>query len=250
MVGLEYIHSMGVLHRDLKPENIVFDFKGYPKITDFGISRFTGTDNGSDSSGTAGYVSPEVLALQNHGPAADCFALGVICFEMLMGHRPYSGKNRQEFKNEVMAFQAEIKEKDLTYAKLSPEGVDFINSLLIRKPKHRLGGQAGVKDLKAHPWFREFPWKELEDYEVRPPFKPKFVEKDITYGERTDPDKEVIPNQTWQGLPESHDPFADFYYHPILFSDAADSPSRKHPTRHSPKRLHLPLLKVRSFHAY
>ena len=241
---------MGVLHRDLKPENIVLDFKGYPKITDFGISRFTGTDNGSDSSGTAGYISPEVLSLQNHGPAADCFALGVICFEMLLGHRPYSGKSRQEFKNEVMAYQAELKEKDLTYARMSPEGVDFINALLLRKPKQRLGGQAGVKELKAHQWFRDFPWKELEDYQVRSPFKPRFAEKDIAYGERTDPDKDVIPNQAWPGLPDSLDPFAEFYYHPILFSDAAGPASRPGPGAAGPKRLKLPLLKVRSFHAY
>lgn len=56
LVGLEYLHTNGVIHRDIKPENLVFDSQGYLKITDLGIARLLKPDNSQDTSGTAGYM--------------------------------------------------------------------------------------------------------------------------------------------------------------------------------------------------
>ena len=39
IIGLEYMHTNGVLHRDIKPENLLIDEIGYLRITDMGISR-------------------------------------------------------------------------------------------------------------------------------------------------------------------------------------------------------------------
>ncbi|GAA5827005.1 hypothetical protein JCM11251_002203 [Rhodosporidiobolus azoricus] len=39
VVGLEHLHSSGVIHRDLKPDNLLIDTKGHLKLTDFGLSR-------------------------------------------------------------------------------------------------------------------------------------------------------------------------------------------------------------------
>ena len=61
IIGLEYIHQNGILHRDIKPENLVLDEQGYVRITDFGISRYWRPDNSSDTSGTPGYMAPEVM---------------------------------------------------------------------------------------------------------------------------------------------------------------------------------------------
>eukprot|EP00828_Plagiopyla_frontata_P018644 TRINITY_DN2388_c0_g1_i9.p3 TRINITY_DN2388_c0_g1~~TRINITY_DN2388_c0_g1_i9.p3 ORF type:complete len:108 (-),score=13.89 TRINITY_DN2388_c0_g1_i9:104-427(-) len=89
VVALEYLHQNNVLHRDVKPENLVFDDQGYLHLTDFGIARYQKCNNQSDTSGTPGYMSPEVMNRTGHGIAADYYAVGVICYECMLGKRPY-----------------------------------------------------------------------------------------------------------------------------------------------------------------
>lgn len=83
--SLEYIHNNSIIHRDIKPENLVFDDKGYLKVTDFGIARIWNPENSKETSGTPGYMAPEVMCRLNHGVAADYFAVGVIGYECMMG---------------------------------------------------------------------------------------------------------------------------------------------------------------------
>ncbi len=82
---MEYLHSNGILHRDIKPENLVFDSKGYVRITDLGIARVWKEDNANETSGTPGYMAPEVMCKQNHGVAVDYYAVGVLTYELMMG---------------------------------------------------------------------------------------------------------------------------------------------------------------------
>jgi serine/threonine protein kinase len=72
------MHTNNVIHRDIKPENLVLDSRGYIRITDLGIARTLRHNNSSDTSGTPGYMSPEVICRQNHSFCSDYFALGVI----------------------------------------------------------------------------------------------------------------------------------------------------------------------------
>jgi serine/threonine protein kinase len=84
-LGLEFIHGNNIIHRDIKPENLVFEENGYLRITDFGIARKWSPDNSKETSGTPGYMAPEVMCRQNHGMEVDYFALGVICYESMLG---------------------------------------------------------------------------------------------------------------------------------------------------------------------
>ena len=70
MIALEYLHTNTVIHRDIKPENLVFDKNGiicllkmigYLRLTDLGIARIWKPDNENDTSGTPGYMAPEVM---------------------------------------------------------------------------------------------------------------------------------------------------------------------------------------------
>lgn len=85
IIALEYIHANRILHRDIKPENLVFDEKGnayyfltpgYLRVTDFGISRQFNPENSKDTSGTPGYMAPEVMCRNNHSYESDYYALG------------------------------------------------------------------------------------------------------------------------------------------------------------------------------
>ena len=171
LLGLEYLHSNRIIHRDLKPENLVLNNKGKIKITDFGIARLEQMNNIKDISGTPGYTSPEVMCGLKHSITVDYFALGVIAYEFMFGKRPYEGNSRKEIKEKIMAKQVRIKfnecPKDWSFY-----AVDFINKLLIRKPKKRLGYN-GFKEIKEHPWFKKYNWKELYMGKLNSPFIPK-----------------------------------------------------------------------------
>ena len=170
ILALEYIHSKRVIHRDIKPENLVFDDKGYVHITDFGIAKIFSSRNSNETSGTPGYMAPEVMRGQNHSHAVDFFAVGVIGYEFMLGRRPYIGKSRKEIKEQMMAKQAQIKPEDIPYG-WSEESADFINNLLQRKPELRLG-ITGARELKEHPWLKYFPWNDLMNKKIISPFIP------------------------------------------------------------------------------
>lgn len=172
ILSLEYIHSNNIIHRDLKPENLVLDRKGYMKLTDFGIAKIycKDKDNSNDTSGTPGYMAPEVLCSLNHTIAVDYFALGVITYELMMGYRPYLGRSRKEVKEKIMAKQVQVDKYQLPVG-WSNDAADFINKLLQRKPNKRLGYH-GSEEVKDHPWIRYFNWKDLYLGKITAPFLP------------------------------------------------------------------------------
>lgn len=100
--ALSFIHKKVIIHRDIKPENLIFDKNGYLKITDFGIARQWTDDNSQETSGTPGYMAPEVMCKQAHGVAVDFFAVGVIAHECMLGRRPYIGKTRKEIRDSIL----------------------------------------------------------------------------------------------------------------------------------------------------
>ena len=171
LLGLEYIHSNNIIHRDIKPENLVFDDRGYLRITDFGVAKIRKEDNSSETSGTPGYMAPEVLLAQNHSFPVDFFAIGVMGYEFMLGQRPYLGKNRKEIKHQVLRRQAKIEPDDIPNG-WSTESVDFINNCLKRKDSRRLGYTGGVSDLKNHIWFKDFDWDALFNKTLKAPFIP------------------------------------------------------------------------------
>ena len=172
LLGLEYIHGNNIIHRDIKPENLVCEETGYIRITDFGVAKIMKEDNSQETSGTPGYMAPEVLFAQNHSFPVDFFAIGVMGYEFMLGERPYIGKNRKEIKHLVFKKQAKIKFDDVPDG-WSYESVDFINRCLKRKWNKRLGCTNGIAELKNHSWFRHFNWDKLYNKQKKAPFMPK-----------------------------------------------------------------------------
>ena len=192
LLALDYIHSQNIIHRDIKPENLVLEKNGYLRITDFGVAKINEIDNSSETSGTPGYMAPEVILVQNHGPPSDFFALGVIGYEFMLGYRPYLGRGRKEIKNLIIAKQAKISREELP-EDWGENSREFINSLLQRKPKKRLGYN-GVNEIKEHPWMKDIDWDLLYNKKIEAPFIPpidkenfdkKYCEGEDKIGETT-----------------------------------------------------------------
>ena len=169
--AIDYIHSNNVIHRDIKPENLVLDEKGYVRITDFGIAKENMPDNSSETSGTPGYMAPEVMKGRNHSFPVDFFAIGVIGYEFMIGTRPYVGKNRKEIKEQMLSKAVVINEDNIASG-WSQESADFINKLLERKEAKRLGYNNGAKELMKHHWLKYYPWDELKSKTLLAPFIP------------------------------------------------------------------------------
>ena len=91
--ALDYAHSRGIVHRDLKPSNVLLDQRGNCLLGDFGVAKmvegnvhFTRTGG---VVGTPAYMSPEQGLGRKIDRRSDIYALGVLLFEMAVGHPPF-----------------------------------------------------------------------------------------------------------------------------------------------------------------
>jgi serine/threonine protein kinase len=170
-LNLNYIHDKNVIHRDIKPENLVFGANGYLHLTDFGIAlEYHRGENGVRSaSGTPGYMAPEAITNKRQEFSVDYFALGVIVYELMLGERPYQGKNRKEIKEQMMNLEIKLDKDDLPEDWKDENVIDFINKLLERKKKKRLGYKTDL-EVKNHPYFNNISFDLIENMKFESPF--------------------------------------------------------------------------------
>ncbi len=90
--ALEHAHSNGIVHRDLKPENVLIQPNGVAKLTDFGLARSLSARLTNDGmiTGTVFYIAPELALGQPFDGRADLYALGVMLYELVAGHPPFT----------------------------------------------------------------------------------------------------------------------------------------------------------------
>ncbi|MBC7816240.1 MAG: protein kinase [Planctomycetaceae bacterium] len=97
-MAVQKAHEAGIVHRDLKPSNIMLTSDHEPIIMDFGLARRRKageaelTQSGAVF-GSPAYMAPEQVEARHHeiGPATDVYALGIILYQLVTGHRPFEG---------------------------------------------------------------------------------------------------------------------------------------------------------------
>jgi eukaryotic-like serine/threonine-protein kinase len=93
--ALAVAHRRDVIHRDIKPQNVMLAGDGLLKVTDFGIARAGAQSDMTEAGsviGTAQYLSPEQARGDEVTPASDCYAVGIVLYEMLTGKVPFDGE--------------------------------------------------------------------------------------------------------------------------------------------------------------
>ena len=179
ILSLKYLRLNNILHRDIKPENFVFDKKGYLNLTDFGISKKVKNNQLiKDSSGTLGYLAPEVLLKENQTFCTDYFSLGIIIYELIFLQRPFEGRTKQELADNIIYKDINLTKEQLPNNYINSESsnylVDFINKLLKRKKERRLGNK-DINQIISHPWLKGIEWENMEAkmlLDENIPFKP------------------------------------------------------------------------------
>ena len=117
--ALAAAHQAGIVHRDIKPENIMLRPDGYVKVLDFGIAKLAesvfaqATADGAEPMtlaetnlgsilGTVRYMSPEQACGAHVEKSTDVWSLGVVLYEMVTGHAPFTGDTPKEVMSAIL----------------------------------------------------------------------------------------------------------------------------------------------------
>ncbi len=105
--GLAFAHQQDIVHRDIKPGNIHVQRHGHIKVMDFGLARGSTPDMTLAGSilGTPNYMSPEQVRGEPATRRSDVFALGVVFYELLTGHKAFDANSMAGVVYQVMSVE-------------------------------------------------------------------------------------------------------------------------------------------------
>ena len=160
------MHNLGIIHRDLKLSNIAManEKEGDIRILDFGLSEIIGPgEYCSESYGTPGYASPEVINEEEYGFKADVWSIGAIAYIMCTSKLPFDYPTKGLNKANIIlnTLNDELKFNEDCWKKYSKEAVNFIKACMNKNTEKRLN----IKQVLEHEWIKKYFYMEVKNRE-------------------------------------------------------------------------------------
>jgi serine/threonine-protein kinase len=159
--GLAFAHDfcdpatgqpLGLIHRDISPDNIILSRQGAVKVVDFGIAKAAGQSHKTQSGvikGKLAYMPPEQLRAWPLDRRVDVYALGVVFYELLTGHKPFEAPTEASLMQTIL-FEAPV--PAVRHRPDLPEAVQRILDRVLAKDREQrypdcLALQADLEDF-------------------------------------------------------------------------------------------------------
>ena len=189
LLMLDYLQKKYIAHRDIKPSNIMIDTNGYLKMIDFGTAKVL-KDYTSTIIGTPHYIAPEILQGKGYSLSCDFWSLGICMYEIFYGIYPFG-----QTANEVIDIYKEVLKKNLSFPTENSKYQSinsFIRDLLAKKVNERV---CNVSKLKQKPFFENFDFSKLNDFQLEPPYKPEKKDLSKFLTEKKEPYESIFKNE-------------------------------------------------------
>ncbi|KAF3406931.1 Calcium/calmodulin-dependent protein kinase kinase 1 [Talaromyces pinophilus] len=148
ILGIEYLHSQGIVHRDIKPDNCLLTSDDVLKVVDFGVSEMFAKDSDmytAKSAGSPAFLPPELCVVKHgdvSGKAADIWSMGVTLYCLRYGRIPFEKQSIFELYESIRNDDFDLgNEQDGNFK-------DLMHRILEKDPTKRIT----MSELRNHPW--------------------------------------------------------------------------------------------------